>query len=394
VTHKLVFERCLFGLSFIFLTGCGFEALSLDASLTQSPEIAYPEIDAELGEKLQKDEKEIARKIAAASEIGIRRKFVRGQTARRDVHSKGHGCVAAKFVVEKNLEKDLAKGVFIPGKAYDAIIRFSNAAEDSDRPDYQGDGRGMAIKLFGVPGKKLLDYEKDAKTQDFIMVSHPVFPIDDLSDYLFMMLVVNSDSFITKLFRPILIPWALGLKGTFNALDTTSKTIDNPLNTRYWSMVPYQLGTEAGRRAIKFSARQCSTHAPKFPDDPSDNFLRVAMKNKLKKGDACMNFFVQPRTSSAMSVENSQEEWLESDAPFYKVASILIPEQEFDTPDQNDRCENLSFNPWHALPEHRPLGAVNRARKVIYPHISQTRHELNTVPVIEPAGISGLAGSR
>ena len=87
-----------------------------------------------------------------------------------------------------------------------------------------------------------------------------------------------------------------------------------------------------------------------------------------------------------MSVENSQEEWLESDAPFYKVASILIPEQEFDTPDKNDKCENLSFNPWHALPEHRPLGAVNRVRKVIYPHISQTRHELNTVPVIEPTG--------
>ena len=112
------------------------------------------------------------------------------------------------------------------------------------------------------------------------------------------------------------------------------------------------------------------------------------MVNTLKDGTACMNFSVQPRTSLAMSVENSQEEWLESDAPFYKVASILIPEQEFDTPDKNDRCENLSFNPWHALPAHRPLGAVNRVRKVVYSHSSQTRHELNEVPVIEPTGHS------
>ncbi len=375
MTNRVVLARCLLGFSFTLLTGCGFDALSLDASLTQSPEIAYPEIDAYLGEKLQKNEKEIARKIAVAIEVGVRRKFVRGQTARRDAHPKAHGSVAAKFKVEKNLEKDLAQGVFIPGKTYDAMIRFSNADEDSNRPDYKVDGRGMAIKLFGVPGRKLLDYEKDAKTHDFLMVSHPVFPIDDVSDYLFLMLVVNSDSFITKLFRPILIPWALGLKGTIIALDTTSKTIDNPLKARYWSMVPYQLGTDAGRRAIKFSARPCSTHDPKIPDDPSDNFLREAMVHTLQNGDACMNFSVQPRTSSAMSVENSQEEWLESDAPFYKVATILIGEQDFDTPDKNAECENLSFNPWHALPEHRPLGAVNRVRKVIYPHISQTRQD-------------------
>ncbi len=158
MTNRMVLARCFFGFSFILLTGCGFEALSLDASLTQLPEISYPEIDAYLGEKLQKNEKEIARKIAVAIEVGVRRKFVRGQTARRDAHPKAHGCVAAKFKVEKNLEKDLAKGIFIPGKTYDAIIRFSNADEDSNRPDYKGDGRGMAIKLFGVPGRKLLDY--------------------------------------------------------------------------------------------------------------------------------------------------------------------------------------------------------------------------------------------
>ncbi len=83
-----------------------------------------------------------------------------------------------------------------------------------------------------------------------------------------------------------------------------------------------------------------------------------------------------------MSVENSQKEWLESDAPFYKVATILIPEQEFDTPDNNDRCENLSFDPWRVLPEHRPLGATNRVRKIVYPHISRIRLELNASPVI------------
>ena len=79
-----------------------------------------------------------------------------------------------------------------------------------------------------------------------------------------------------------------------------------------------------------------------------------------------------------MSVENSTIEWKEAQAPFYKVASILIPQQDFDTEEQNRFCENLSFTPWHALAEHRPLGVNNRLRKTIYERISRVRHEMNS----------------
>jgi len=97
-----------------------------------------------------------------------------------------------------------------------------------------------------------------------------------------------------------------------------------------------------------------------------------------------MEFLVQPRTSNDMSVEDSMTEWKESKAPFYKVATIRIPKQEFDTPEQNKFCENLSFSPWHALAEHKPLGATNRMRKVIYNHISRLRHEMNSAARQEP----------
>jgi hypothetical protein len=69
---------------------------------------------------------------------------------------------------------------------------------------------------------------------------------------------------------------------------------------------------------------------------------------------------------------------------FYKVATIHIPQQTFDTPQQNEFCENLSFTPWHALPEHKPLGVTNRLRKVIYDHISRVRHEINDAKRQEP----------
>ncbi|MBK6579794.1 MAG: hypothetical protein IPG17_27140 [Sandaracinaceae bacterium] len=78
-----------------------------------------------------------------------------------------------------------------------------------------------------------------------------------------------------------------------------------------------------------------------------------------------------------MSVEDSRTEWTEAAAPFVKVATITIPRQVFTTPAQEAFCEALSFTPWHSLPEHRPLGGVNRVRRVVYESVSEVRHELN-----------------
>jgi hypothetical protein len=190
---------------------------------------------------------------------------------------------------------------------------------------------------------------------------------------------INSENF----FRKFHIPFALGPKGTLIALNLKTK-ISNPLQTRYWSMVPYQLGLGSDRQAVKYSARACSPIADPIRDQPSHDFLREALRNSLQKDDACMEFLVQARTSNAMSVEDSMTEWKESQAPFYPVATIHIPKQIFDTPDQNKFCEDLSFTPWHALPEHKPLGVINRLRKVIYERISQVRHEMNSAKRQEP----------
>jgi hypothetical protein len=51
------------------------------------------------------------------------------------------------------------------------------------------------------------------------------------------------------------------------------------------------------------------------------------MIDQLQAGDAKFDFLVQPRTSDAMSVEDSQNEWTEAHAPFHKVATITIPKQ-------------------------------------------------------------------
>lgn len=344
--------------------------------LNTSKALIYPNIDPSLSESLYPNEAATAKQIADTIEMSIRKEYVT-DIALRDAHPKAHGCVRAEFKINETLPPLLAQGVFIPGKTYQAWIRFSNGSSNAKQADIKKDARGMAIKLLDVSGKNLSD--ENSSTQDFIMINHPVFFANDPARYLSFMQDINSDKFLKKLH----IPFALGAKGTWIALNSRNK-ISNPLQTRYWSMVPYQLGLGDHRQAVKYSARACSTIVSPIPARPNRDFLREALRTSLQESDACMEFLVQPRTSTSMSVEDSMTEWKEDQAPFYEVATIHISKQVFDTPEQNKFCENLSFTPWHALVEHKPLGGINRMRKIIYEQISRVRHEMNSTERLEP----------
>ena len=79
-------------------------------------------------------------------------------------------------------------------------------------------------------------------------------------------------------------------------------------------------------------------------------------------------------------------------APQQDNTTVVVPSLppqtwSFDSPAQMALAENLSFTPWHSLPEHRPLGGINRARKVAYRTISVFRHQRNGVPREEPVGL-------
>jgi hypothetical protein len=87
------------------------------------------------------------------------------------------------------------------------------------------------------------------------------------------------------------------------------------------------------------------------------------------------DFEVQTGTKT-MSVKNSMTEWEETAAPFVKVATITFPRQGFVTPKRDAFGEDLSFNPRHALPQHRPLGAINRVRRVVYLSVADLRRGL------------------
>jgi hypothetical protein len=148
-------------------------------------------------------------------------------------------------------------------------------------------------------------------------------------------------------------------------------------------MAPYLLGD----RYIKFSSRpvDCGNGSPVVestapPPANDPNYLRDGMIAWLGEKEACF------RLSATQPVEDSTILWDEAKAPFVDVATVRIPKQTFDSEKQRNFCENLSYTPWHATAEHRPVGGINRLRKDVYMAISNLRHKLNKSPSREPTG--------
>ncbi len=125
----------------------------------------------------------------------------------------------------------------------------------------------------------------------------------------------------------------------------------------------------------------------RFPRHPSDDYLRQAMVATLAYQGVEFDFAVQLQADGRkMPVEHDGIEWPERLAPFVTVARLRVPAQTFDSPAQLAFADHLSYNPWHSLPEHRPLGNQNRARRVIYSELARLRQTMNHAAHIEPDG--------
>ena len=358
-------------------------AVSLWSGITANAEVSsvrgipYPAVNTQIGEQYNPDEAADADRLATDLSNKVLRDYHRGG-ARRDAHPKAHGCVKAKFNVLADLPADFQAGVFRAGQSYDSVIRFSNGSPNAVGDDNSGDTRGMAIKILDVPGEKLFADPAHPAAQDFILISSPYFFVNGSAGYTEFFRIVNNGGLLS-LFK---IPFILGLGGTINAGKMLSQKIDNPLNVRYYSVTPYQLGDAAQNQVVKYSTKPCAPNdAAKADDGP--NFLRHAMQDHLRDGSACFIFGVQTRPDDSYSIEDVITEWPEDGAPFIDVARIEIPQQEFDTAPQNEACESMSYNPWHSVEAHRPLGTVNRMRRVVYEIISALRFDMNDVSLAE-----------
>lgn len=293
----------------------------------------------------------------------------------RQIHTKMHGCVKAAFVVEPDLPEELRVGVFKEPRTYHAWVRFSNSST-RPQPDKKKDIRGIAIKLMGVKGEKLLNDQHLEESQDFLLMSSETFFSRNLKQFRHT-LKSSTSPFMTRLLLYFLNPMHWGI---FRRLLRSLIRCENPLNIPYWSTQPYQFGESD--KAVKYFLKPSPYNTIVNENTTDDNYLRTNMAHTLIANEAEFDFCVQFQTNpDTMPIEDPTIAWK---SPFHKVATLKIIPQVFTQRDQILFGENLSFNSWHSLPAHRPLGSFNRARKRVYEEMSKYRHERNNVPVFEP----------
>jgi hypothetical protein len=299
-----------------------------------------------------------------AEEIrAMQRERAAGGAANRALHAKGQAGLEAELVVLPDLPSYAKVGPFAEAKTYRALVRYSNGA-GARQSDSKPDVRGLAIKVLGVPGKKIIPGLENATTQDFLLIGSPSTPFRNADEFVAFLRAAQSPL--------LLLPRVLGAFGVSRGLGVVRTLLKNGAppaslaTARYFSAVPIRFGAHAAHYAVMPRASTNGGEAQKRTPD----FLGEELAARLERGPVEYDFRVQFfRDAIKTPIEDASVEWKEEDAPFLTIARLVLPKQ--DVRGARGRrvaeiVEKLSFDPWHASEELRPLGNMMRARNAAY----------------------------
>ena len=295
----------------------------------------------------------------------LQKKHAAGGKPQRALHAKSNLNVEAELTILPDLPEHARVALFAEPKTYRAYVRFSNGAGAS-QPDRKPDVRGVALKVLGVAGKKLIPGMEDATTQDFLMIRSAATPFRNAEEFV---AVVRAAANPLKLFSFLGIT---GLSRGIGMLRGLSKGLALPMGslaaTRYFSALAIAFGPYAVHYAIK-------PHAEDAASVTGD--LGEELAARLAKGPVTYDFQIQFFVDEAKTpIEDASVEWTEQNAPFVTVARLTLPKQDVSSPRGkrvSDFIEGLSFDPWHAVGELRPLGNMMRARNHAYRESTEER---------------------
>lgn len=293
----------------------------------------------------------------------------------RALHGKGHGVYEASFEVYDKLPDHARHGVFAKAATYEALVRYSNGA-GRVQSDKVGDVRGIAVKLLGVTGAKVLG---TATTQDFLAILASATPFKDPEEFVAVVWAVRN--------RALALPRLIGALGPLRPFKLVKKLVagmkgaGGSLATKtFYSALPIQCGPHAVRYSfvpVDLAARDLGTGANFYADDLVARLAAATITYEMN-----LQFFVD---EASTPIEDASVDWT---SPYVPVGKLTIGKQDAASTRGtllHDRGDKLAFDPWHALVEHKPLGAMMRARKVAY-FASETKRGVSP----EPASIAAL----
>ena len=308
-------------------------------------------------------------------------RIARGQTpARRTVFLKQHGVAYGWFKPLPDLPDDMNVGTFAHGQL-PCWVRFSSDTQPTS-PDLHTT-LGIGIKLFGVPGPKLLG---NSDTADFIMQNHDVFFVDNAQEFCeFTTAGVIDGDYPGYLRRH---------PETARILDEMMKPEASCLTAKYWAILPFAFGTDGSGhdRYVKYMLEPVDQPLGEPFDDPG--YLAIDLASRLRLGEARFQFKIQlwtDQNGQTMPLDAATVRW---DLPWIHIADLTLPRQDIGQRGQAEYGENLAFNIWRTPPEQEPQGSIAVARKAVYEGSADQRRLANGVTLTEPERPAPRTGDR
>lgn len=325
----------------------------------------------------------------------LRRRDIPGY-AKRSFHPKSHGCLHGKFTVDPNLATDLQLGPFQPGMEYPVWSNWATATPlypQNDGPTGTPIGtlgRSVGLKMFGLnQGKSLLPGFEDVDEMHFLMNNGQGFWCNDLKCFFSLVTAYLhgdlSGSGIPKFAEKY--PEAMGRLMQENA----EGHIGHMFNLKYWGQAPFSFGKG---RAFKYFIQECSedpmeVHSagknygedefPKVNDSDDPNVLRNRLRETMGEQEACFSLWFQFQEDTCKQpIEDGSAIWELDESPPRFMGDIIFPKQELpEDPETDPHCQNAGFQPYQMPQEFKPLGGLNRGRKLAYSHTIAARQGFN-----------------
>ncbi|MFS0773907.1 catalase family protein [Sphingomonas sp. 1P08PE] len=350
-------------------------------------------------EKIQPDESEVIGQLKESFRDILETTSKDYGHAERSVHAKAHGIAKGRLTVHGDLPPELAQGMFATPGDYEAILRISTNAGDL-LDDSIALPRGLALKVIGVEGERLPGSEGDV-TQDFILVNGPAFTAPDAKAFAKNLKLLATTTDKAEGGKKLLSGVLRAVEATLETVGLESATLQqlggapqvHPLGETYYSQTAFRYG----EYIAKFSLAPVSPALTQLTGDTVSttdrpDALREVVNEVLITQGGTWELRVQlNRDLDAMPVEDPTKLWDEKTSPFVTVATLVVEPQAAWEHGGSDKVNDaLSYNIWHGLAAHRPLGNVNRARNETYKFSADFRGTFNGCPMHEPRQLADL----
>ena len=345
--------------------------------------------------------------LSRAMQHITRHMATRYRHAYRPVHAKSHGVLVGTLEVLQNLPEPLAQGLFALPGAYPVILRFSTNPGDM-LADNVSSPRGLAIKVLKADGSKVPTHASGT-TQDFVCINTNVFGAPDAKGFLEQLKTFDKNLDTPEGVKHAVSLGARAANAVLKAVHLPSATLEgigasatHILGESFSTVAPLRYG----RYVAKVGFAPGSESLQKLTGEPVDlgagyNALEELIKKFFRHQTAVWDVRVQlalaPDTPDVKEkdkdfpVEAADKEWPEDKSPWQTVARITVtPQDSYSDARQLFVDERLSFNPWHALEAHRPLGGIMRSRLKAYEEAMKYRAQRNERERLEPSDIAEI----